>query len=42
MPDYIKRAELGFGHLYSERERAALVWTEALTLISETGAPDAD
>ena len=27
-------------HLYSERERAALAWTEALTLISETGAPD--
>jgi AhpD family alkylhydroperoxidase len=27
--------------LYSERERAALAWTEALTLISETHAPDA-
>jgi AhpD family alkylhydroperoxidase len=26
--------------LYSERERAALAWTEALTLIAETGAPD--
>lgn len=26
--------------LYSERERAALGWTEALTLISETHAPD--
>jgi AhpD family alkylhydroperoxidase len=26
--------------LYSERERAALAWTEALTLISETHAPD--
>ena len=25
---------------YSERERAALAWTEALTLISEFGAPD--
>ena len=25
---------------YSERERAALKWTEALTLISETHAPD--
>lgn len=25
---------------YSERERAALEWCEALTLISETGAPD--
>jgi AhpD family alkylhydroperoxidase len=27
--------------LYSERERAALAWTEALTLIAETRAPDA-
>jgi AhpD family alkylhydroperoxidase len=26
--------------LYSERERAALEWTEALTLVSETRAPD--
>lgn len=26
---------------YSERERAALAWTDALTLIAETGAPDA-
>ncbi len=26
--------------LYTERERAALAWTEALTLISQTGAPD--
>src|SRR5919205_1562777 len=26
--------------LYSERERAALAWTEALTLIAETRAPD--
>ena len=26
--------------LYSERERAALAWTEALTRLSETGAPD--
>lgn len=25
---------------YSEKERAALAWTEALTLISETHAPD--
>jgi AhpD family alkylhydroperoxidase len=25
---------------YSERERAALAWTEAVTLISETHAPD--
>ncbi|PND34187.1 alkylhydroperoxidase [Achromobacter pulmonis] len=28
--------------LYSERERAALAWTEALTRLSETHAPDAD
>jgi AhpD family alkylhydroperoxidase len=27
--------------LYSDRERAALGWTEALTLISQTHAPDA-
>src|SRR3974390_1039002 len=26
--------------LYSNRERAALAWTEAVTLISETHAPD--
>jgi AhpD family alkylhydroperoxidase len=26
--------------LYSERERAALAWTDALTLISQTHAPD--
>jgi AhpD family alkylhydroperoxidase len=26
--------------LYSARERAALAWTEALTLLPETGAPD--
>ncbi len=25
---------------YSDRERAALAWTEALTLVSQTGAPD--
>ena len=28
--------------LYNARERAALAWTEALTLVAETGAPDAD
>ena len=28
--------------LYSPRERAALAWAEALTLIAETRAPDAD
>ena len=28
--------------LYSERERAALGWTEALTRLAETRAPDAD
>ncbi len=27
--------------LYTERERAALAWTEALTLISQSHAPDA-
>ncbi len=26
--------------LYSERERAALAWTEAVTLVAETEAPD--
>ena len=26
--------------LYSDRERAALAWTEALTRVEETGAPD--
>ncbi len=28
--------------LYTPRERAALGWTESLTNIAETGAPDAD
>ncbi|MCB9660247.1 MAG: carboxymuconolactone decarboxylase family protein [Polyangiales bacterium] len=28
--------------LYTPRERAALAWTEALTLVHETQAPDAD
>ena len=28
--------------LYTPRERAALAWTESLTRVSETGAPDAD
>ncbi|MEK9970975.1 MAG: carboxymuconolactone decarboxylase family protein [Ferrovibrio sp.] len=28
--------------LYSARERAALAWTEALTLVAQTGAPDSD
>lgn len=28
--------------IYSARERAALAWTEALTLVSQTGAPDSD
>jgi AhpD family alkylhydroperoxidase len=27
---------------YTPRERAALAWTEALTLVSQTHAPDAD
>lgn len=29
-------------HLYTERERAALGWTEALTLITDGHAPDKD
>jgi AhpD family alkylhydroperoxidase len=28
--------------LYTPRERAALTWTESLTRIADTGAPDAD
>jgi AhpD family alkylhydroperoxidase len=28
--------------LYSDRERAALAWTEALTLVAQTRAPDED
>ncbi|WP_374573530.1 carboxymuconolactone decarboxylase family protein [Phenylobacterium sp.] len=28
--------------LYTPRERAALAWTEALTLVARTGAPDED
>lgn len=28
--------------LYSEREKAVLAWTEALTQVDETGGPDAD
>lgn len=28
--------------LYTPREQAALAWTEALTLVAETGAPDED
>ncbi|MCW0182183.1 carboxymuconolactone decarboxylase family protein [Zavarzinia sp.] len=28
--------------LYTPRERAALAWTEALTLVAESHAPDAD
>ncbi|UWQ54333.1 carboxymuconolactone decarboxylase family protein [Leisingera caerulea] len=28
--------------LYSDRERAALAWTEALTRVETSGAPDAD
>ncbi|MBR0733183.1 carboxymuconolactone decarboxylase family protein [Bradyrhizobium japonicum] len=28
--------------LFSERERAALAWTEALTKVAEAGAPDSD
>ena len=28
------------GHLFSEGERAALAWAEAVTRVSETGVPD--
>lgn len=28
--------------VFTDRERAALTWTESLTLIDRTGAPDAD
>lgn len=28
--------------LYTPAERAALAWTESLTLVAQTGAPDAD
>ncbi|MGV3710512.1 MAG: carboxymuconolactone decarboxylase family protein, partial [Gemmatimonas sp.] len=28
--------------VFTPRERAALAWTESLTRLSETGAPDAD
>lgn len=28
--------------MYTPQERAALAWTEALTKVAETGAPDAD
>ena len=28
--------------VYSDKERAVLAWTDALTLLSQTGAPDAD
>ncbi len=30
------------GELFSGRERAALAWTETVTLVAETGVPDAD
>lgn len=29
-------------NLFTPRERAALAWTESLTRVAETGAPDAD
>lgn len=29
-------------NFFDEKEKAALAWTEALTLVSETNAPDAD
>ena len=30
------------GELFSRRERAALAWAETVTLVAETGVPDAD
>lgn len=29
------------GHLFDERERAALAWAETVTRVAETGVPDA-
>jgi AhpD family alkylhydroperoxidase len=29
------------GHLFDDRERAALAWAESVTLVAETGVPDA-
>ena len=29
------------GHLFDDRERAALAWAESVTLVPETGVPDA-
>ena len=29
------------GHLFDERERAALAWAESVTLVAQTGVPDA-
>ena len=28
--------------MYSDRERAALAWTEALTQVAQTGVPDSE
>ena len=30
------------GHLFDDRERAALAWAESVTLVAQTGVPDAD
>lgn len=30
------------GALFTQRERAALAWAESVTLVSQTGVPDAD
>ena len=30
------------GEIFSSRERAALAWAESVTLVSQTGVPDAD
>jgi AhpD family alkylhydroperoxidase len=37
---YLLNAWREAGNLYSERERAALAWTEALTLVTEGHVPD--
>ncbi len=29
------------GHLFDDRERAALAWAESVTLVAQTGVPDA-
>jgi AhpD family alkylhydroperoxidase len=38
---YLLSAWREAGHLYSERERAALAWTEAVTTVCDSHVPDA-